>query len=428
MFLFVYFVYQFVYQLPQNMKSHAPTFNVVLDKRKIKEDGTYPLKLRVTFNRERKYYSIGFPSITATDFDRLEKSRDPFLKDIRVNISIVEAKATEVFKQLAVFSFASFEELFFPKEEKLNTNDVYGSIAKYVEQLKKEGRISTASSYNCTLESLKQFKTKLTFKDITPDFLNSYERWMLNNGKSITTVGIYLRSLRAIYNQAIEHGIITKESYPFKKSKFQIPAGRNVKKALNMAELEQIFHYPTISNSSEDKARDFWVFSYLCNGMNIKDICRLKYSNLDGDKLVFYRAKTENTKKSNQKPIVVFLTPEAKAIIEKWGNASKLPTNYIFPILQPNITPQRERELVQYLTKQINKYMKRIVEALGIDKPVTTYAARHSFSTVLKRSGAPIEFISESLGHNSLQTTEHYLDSFEDDVKKKYAKSLTNFS
>lgn len=409
------------------MRFHIPTFKIVLDKRKMKEDGTYPLKLRVTFNRERKYYSVGFPSITEADFAKLEKSRDPFLKDIRVNISIVETKATEVFKQLPTFSFASFEERFFPKEEKLNTNDVYRAISKYVEQLKKDGRISTASSYNCTLESLKQFKAKLAFKDITPDFLNSYERWMISNGKSTTTVGIYLRSLRAIYNQAIENGSITKESYPFKKSKFQIPAGRNIKKALTIAELEQIFHYPTISNSSEDKARDFWVFSYLCNGMNIKDICRLKYSNLDGDKLIFYRAKTENTKKSNQKPIVVFLTPEAKAIIEKWGNASKLPTNYIFPILQPNITPQRERELVQYLTKQINKYMKRIVEALGIDKPVTTYAARHSFSTVLKRSGAPIEFISESLGHNSLQTTEHYLDSFEDDVKKQYANLLTKF-
>jgi len=123
----------------------------------------------------------------------------------------------------------------------------------------------------------------------------------------------------------------------------------------------------------------------------------------------------------------VFLTPEAKAIIEKWGNPAKLSTSYIFPILQPNITPQQERALVQYLTKQVNKYMKRIVETLGIDKPVTTYAARHSFSTVLKRSGAPIEFISESLGHNSLQTTEHYLDSFEDDVKKQYANLLTKF-
>ncbi len=410
------------------MKSHAPTFNVVLDKRKMKEDGTYPLKLRITFNRKRNYYSIGFPSLTELDFGKLEKSRDPFLKEVRLNIAAIESKANETLKRLNPFTFEEFEKLFFPKEESSTYDSVYTAMSAYIAKMRNEGRVSTASSYECALNSLQQFKKKLSFEDITPDFLNSYERSMIGQGKSTTTVGIYLRSLRTIYNQAIEDGAIGREKYPFKKSKFQIPAGQNIKKALTLVELEKIFNYPTVPNSSEDKAKDFWIFSYLCNGINIKDICRLKYSNLDGEKLIFQRAKTENTKKANQKSIVVYLTSEAKAIIDKWGNPSKLSSNYIFPILQSNTEPQDERNLVQYLTKQVNKYMKRIAKEVGIEKPVTTYAARHSFSTVLKRSGAPIEFISESLGHNNLKTTENYLDSFEDDVKKKYAESLTNFN
>ncbi|OYX08653.1 MAG: hypothetical protein B7Z16_18990, partial [Algoriphagus sp. 32-45-6] len=52
---------------------------------------------------------------------------------------------------------------------------------------------------------------------------------------------------------------------------------------------------------------------------------------------------------------------------------------------------------------------------------------RHSFATVLKRSGAPTEFISESLGHKDLRTTENYLDSFEDNVKESFQKQLLNF-
>jgi len=71
--------------------------------------------------------------------------------------------------------------------------------------------------------------------------------------------------------------------------------------------------------------------------------------------------------------------------------------------------------------------MKQIGEALEIDKPLTTYAARHSFATVLKRSGASIEFISESLGHKNVQTTENYLDSFELETKLEMQKSLLNF-
>ena len=72
----------------------------------------------------------------------------------------------------------------------------------------------------------------------------------------------------------------------------------------------------------------------------------------------------------------------------------------------------------------INKYMKRIGIDIGYDKPLTTYSARHSFATILKRSGAPLGFISESLGHKSLQTTEAYLDSFEDETRRKYAEML----
>ncbi|MBR8840981.1 MAG: tyrosine-type recombinase/integrase, partial [Stigonema ocellatum SAG 48.90 = DSM 106950] len=91
------------------------------------------------------------------------------------------------------------------------------------------------------------------------------------------------------------------------------------------------------------------------------------------------------------------------------------------------MTPERELAVVRQFTKTINKYMGRIAQSLGMDKDVTTYTARHSFSTVLKRSGAPIEFISESLGHQDIRTTESYLDSFEDDVKLQYANALTAF-
>ena len=74
--------------------------------------------------------------------------------------------------------------------------------------------------------------------------------------------------------------------------------------------------------------------------------------------------------------------------------------------------------------KTINNYMKKIGKDIGYDKPLTTYAARHSYATILKRSGAPLGFISEALGHKSLQTTEAYLDSFEDETRRKYTEML----
>jgi site-specific recombinase XerD len=84
---------------------------------------------------------------------------------------------------------------------------------------------------------------------------------------------------------------------------------------------------------------------------------------------------------------------------------------------------QKQKDKDQFV-KTVNKYMKRIGEDIGYDKPLTTYAARHSFATVLKRSGAPTEFISESLGHKSLQTTEAYFDSFEDPSRRNFMENL----
>jgi len=72
-------------------------------------------------------------------------------------------------------------------------------------------------------------------------------------------------------------------------------------------------------------------------------------------------------------------------------------------------------------------HLKEIAKKIGIDANISTYWARHSFSTVLKRSGAPIAFISEQLGHHSLKTTDSYLDSFQDEVKEKYANVLIDF-
>ena len=58
---------------------------------------------------------------------------------------------------------------------------------------------------------------------------------------------------------------------------------------------------------------------------------------------------------------------------------------------------------------------------------ISTYTVRHSYATVLKRSGANIAYISESLGHSELKTTQNYLASFEHEERGKNAKLLTNF-
>jgi integrase len=220
---------------------------------------------------------------------------------------------------------------------------------------------------------------------------------------------------------------LQQEFYPFGKRKYQIPASKNTKKALRIDEIKRIVDYET-TTEAEAKAKDLWLFSYLCNGVNVKDIAKLQYRNIGKKHITFIRSKTERSTKSNQKQIVILRMTEIDQIINKWGIQPISPEKYIFNLISMGDSPKEELAKIKQATKTINKYMKRIGESLTLNLNLTTYTARHSFATVLKRSGAPIEFISESLGHKDLKTTENYLDSFEDDVKETYQKQLLNFT
>ena len=91
------------------------------------------------------------------------------------------------------------------------------------------------------------------------------------------------------------------------------------------------------------------------------------------------------------------------------------------------MTPKKQRDNIALVIHLINEHMKKIALELEINKPVTTYYARHSFATILKNSGVSTEFISEALGHSSLQTTKNYLAGFEQEAIRKTTDVLISF-
>ncbi|GAB2841336.1 tyrosine-type recombinase/integrase [Ferruginibacter profundus] len=400
------------------------TVSAFIDKWHPQKDGNCSVSIRVTSQRKKKYYPTGI-SLKAPDFERImiAKRRSEADKEVYNKIHSFESKAIEAVGTLSVFTFGMFEDIY------LENRDAADSIAfgfdKYIKELREENRIGTAVSYEVAKKSIESFKKGLKYADITKAFLMQYENWMLEKEKSKTTVGIYLRSLRAIFNRAS----IDKSLYPFGegKGKYSIPTSKNIKKALTLEEIAKIFNYQPTAGTNEGMAKDYWIFIYLCNGLNVKDLCLLKRKNIEGNILKYERAKTKRSKKDSEK-IVVSLKSEALAIIKTWGVPSINPESYVFPHLQKGITAERERQIIQQLTKTINKFMKRIAGALKINKEVTTYFARHSFATVLRNSGVSMEFISEALGHSDMKTTKSYLAGFEVEKIHETTNALTAFS
>ena len=264
-----------------------------------------------------KYYPTKY-NLSKDDYAKLyEEKPDKNSKDIRNDLFKLLSKANDIIDKLPIFNFKIFANRLF--KISASKDDLIYAYNNYIGVLRLAGRISTAISYESSLKSLQKFKDSLQFEDITIEFLRDYEKWMMKEGNSLTTVGIYLRSLRSVYNESISDETISKESYPFGKRKYQIPTSRNTKKALLLSDIKKIYDYKPSPGSNIEMARDLWLFSYLCNGINIKDIARLKYKNIEGEYLTFLRAKTERATRSNPKPISIYLNDRAKEIIKRWG-------------------------------------------------------------------------------------------------------------
>lgn len=400
------------------------TVKLIHDVRRERKSGTYPVKLRVIYERRSRYFETGV-SLSRDDFEKLSAKRiSPELNKIKSELTEAENKANQLIKEIRPFNFPVFEQRY--KQKTYDSAFIETLYDEMIEKLRLQERIGTADNYKRSINALKAFKEGIRFEDVNDVFLYRFEKWMLDKGRSITTVGIYTRVLRTVFNEAIYRKLISAEYYPFSKRRYQVPTGKNVKKALPLAQIGKIFHYIP-KNDLEAKAKAFWLFSYFANGINMTDIANLKFKNISGEFINFERSKTIRSLRSNPQIISVYITEEIRAIIKKWGNWDTCAENYIFPILTSGLTASQARERIKDFIWRINKALKPIAEDIGIGIPLTTYTARHSFSTVLKRSGASIEFISESLGHSSVKTTAFYLDSFEDDRKKEFARSLIAF-
>jgi site-specific recombinase XerD len=198
------------------------------------------------------------------------------------------------------------------------------------------------------------------------------------------------------------------------------------KKALTQDQLRKLFHIEPTQKEHE-LAKDFWFFSYACNGMNMKDIANLQYSNINDDTIFFYKAKTKLTSKTNQKPILIFRNEIIDGIIEKYGTKPVRPSNYIFDIIRPGLSAENERSKIKNFTRLINQHLQHLCKLHDLPDDITTYWARHSFATNAIRKGVSMEFIQESLGHNNIKTTQNYFAGFEDSKRKEFASSLMDF-
>lgn len=395
----------------------ATTVNVICYKSKTLSNGEHPIMVRISKDGKRKYVSVGIS--VKSEFWNFNKNEPKLNCPNREYINLIIANKKKEYEE-EIIRLTSENKDFTAntlgenKGIKLQTvNEIF---LEYIDSLKMEKRTGYMKSVQQVYNSLLEYHGHLNihFSEINQLWLKRYEVWLHNKGLANNTVGIRFRTLRAIFNYAITKEVARREDYPFDKYKVSKLNEETAKRALSKTDITRIIRFKS-SNRLLQFPIDIFAFTYYAGGINFVDIANLTRANLMEDRLVYKRQKTG-------KLIRVPLTQQAIDLISKYANKNN---PYLFPIFSSKHKTEQEKanRLHKVITK-VNRRLRQVGEELSISIPVTTYVARHSQATIMKKAGVATSVISQIMGHSSERVTQIYLDSFDNEQVNNAMKNL----
>lgn len=416
-----------------------PSVNFLLDKRvPLKKESTVVGKLMVPTYRVRLVVNhSGKQMKFKTDLSSTELGYGLYREKNYRKFAAIEEKAEKIIEELGDrFTWDAFKAQYYSQTNQVSKHsDLYldDLFLQLVNRNKKSKQISNWKNYEQDWTKLKEFrKGKIKLRDITVDWVRSYESDLLNakrNGVrrfSVNSVRHYLRPLKLLWNQAVERGLLPQEKNPFgkraeKNKKYWLRKSESGQRAHQPEELERFKQYdpmalalPMEQRVAQQRCIDWWWFSYKTNGIAPADIAYLTKSNLLEDRIRFRRHKTLNHVPDDEAIWVeVFYNKsngESRGILEhikKYGNRdSKEP--YVFPILSTDMTPDEEYHAIKRFCGTTNKVLRALGKKFGFKNNICLYSARHSFASYLGRLGYNDKMISEALGDRNSAMGRNY--------------------
>ena len=231
-------------------------------------------------------------------------------------------------------------------------------------------RHSTADNYATALRSLLAFhgKKDISFAEVDSRLVDAYGEWLRRKGICKDTLSCYMRSLRAVYNKAVEQGL-TEQKEPFGNVSTGI--SRTRKRSIEKADINKLRAVQVKPGSFMQLVRDVFLFCFYACGMPFVDVAFLKKSQIKGGMLVYHRRKTDQ---------VVF--------------------------------------------SYYNKTLKTLGKLAGVDKPLSSYVARHTWATLAFMSSVDMSVIAQALGHTDVKTTRIYVEDIGNGKQNSANKKL----
>lgn len=389
------------------------TVKITLYKQKQLKNGGHPVLLVLTKNRKRKRISLGVDC-------KIEHWNDDLsmVNHLCPNYEVVNKKLLRS-KNRAEGILFHFEDInkdfslqeFERKYKGINSGDVFEYFDAVIKRMNDTGHVGNAEVYLGTRNTLDKFhkKKSLNFTDVNYRFLILFEEHLRKKGNLNNSISIHMRTIRALFNRAIKEEVCSPSVYPFKVYIVSRLKNETSKLAISREDIMKIDRYQPTPHTKEELSKHIFMFSFYTMGMNYCDVVQLKHENIHNGRINYVRSKTG-------KRFSIKILPPVWVIINYYINIIGH-KGYIFPVLDESYqSPQEIRSRIKSGLKRLNGHLKIIGKETGIQKKLTSYVARHSWATLMKNSGVSTAVISEGLGHSSEDTTQIYLDSFENKV------------
>ncbi len=403
------------------------TMNLTLDTRRVKKDNTYPIVFRITYQGVSRDVATGFSSM---EIHWNDKTHYP--KEIHPLYEVIsnELKGKRV-KYLS--RILEYEKLYPSdlncqkiKDYVLSTPQKSVTVHSFwiaeIELLYKSKRTGGAQIYKDALKCIHKIKSlEIPFEKLDYNFLKELEVEFVSSGIKTNTISLQLRTLRAIYNKAINSKVVSLEFYPFRA--FRIKKEATAPRPITLLEMKEYFN---LNIQSSSYLYDNWLLGklmFLLIGINFKDLIMLSEANFKANRVFYLRAKTKS-------PYTIKLLPEAMEIVN-YFRAKKKDTLF-GKLTKLDLENYEEITfIIQQRNKVFNSHLTKMGKMIGCQEKLTSYVFRYSWANIAKQLGYSKDLIAEALGHQyGSKITGIYLEAYDkelvDEMNCKVYKSVNS--
>lgn len=381
-----------------------------LDIRSPRQNGTFPLKLAVT---HKKFFLINLKVyFVREEWERgaiIHDNGEVLLPNRKADVAYINQRLSQA--RTILYQLAALGKLnkITDKELKeiIENNDIatIGEAKSILFKDRYEAYTSNMAKQN-TLGTFVRMYNKvaafsdidsLTFEQMNVSWMKDFDAFLSGKNQNLSpnTRGIYLRNIRAIFNDAIDRDLIPMNLYPFRK--FKIPKQATVKRSLTAKELVVLRDYPC--DLYLEKYRDVFMLLFYLRGINTIDLAGL--TEIVNGRIEYRRSKTGRL-------YSVEVLPEAQAIINKYRGTEHLLSFFDNRSNYRDFTLRMNKSLKKLGKVEIGKRGKKTITP--IFPKISTYWARHTWATIASELDIPKETIAAALGHGGNTVTDIYID------------------